>query len=216
MPTFFPSSLHRKLELILQDIPALPLPEIFGRDTLQEPMRSCLEKFQQALVKQQPICLTYLDRYDLYAQPFRLEYHAQKHYFSYIVYEELRGFQRINATAIKEIVFLSGPPIGNNLSEKFQKFLNQHKTSLTLALSPKWNAVERCFLLFSSYEKEAVYEEDTDRYQLMLYFYDFDTEDVLNDIISLGSAVTLISPENLRQRIIKRLLAAYQWYQKEE
>lgn len=213
---FLSADLQQKLENILQDIPALPLPEIFSRETLQEPTRTGLIRYWQALLNKQPVCLSFTDfRLDLKGQPFRLDYNAKKKTFSYLVYTEQQMFQRFNTAAIKEIIPLSSSPSGENLTEKYEKYLASCKTSLTLSLSPKWNAVERCFLLFSSYEKEAVYDEDTDRYKLTIYFYRFDTDEVLDDVFSLGSAVTLVSPENLRQKIIQRLQAAYQWYQED-
>lgn len=65
-------------------------------------------------------------------------------------------------------------------------------------------------MMFASYDKEASYDEEQDIYTLTIYYYDFDRGDILRQILSLGSAATVLSPDDMRQEIIDRLLAAWQ------
>lgn len=79
------------------------------------------------------------------------------------------------------------------------------KEPLVLEIKKKYTSVERCFRLFSNYEKKAYFDEKTNRHYLYVYNYVFDESVIVRDILSLGDSVKVISPENIREKIIKRL-----------
>ena len=61
---------------------------------------------------------------------------------------------------------------------------------------------------FSSYERYArVIEKDV--YEIELYYYSFQEEEIIRKIISLGPYVRVKSPENIVKTIIERITCAY-------
>lgn len=101
-------------------------------------------------------------------------------------------------------------PIPVSTEEAFHQFLADRRQSVTLRIERQNNAVERSFMMFASYDKEASYDEDTDTYTMQIYYYDFDRREILQQILSLGAAATVLAPADMREAIIERLQAAWQ------
>lgn len=80
---------------------------------------------------------------------------------------------------------------------------------LVLEVKDIYGSVERCFSLFSYYHKEAYYDENKKKHILKIYYYDFDKNELVRDILSLGDAVIVKSPDNIRQAVINRIRMAY-------
>ncbi|WP_296822786.1 WYL domain-containing protein [uncultured Megasphaera sp.] len=199
---------------------ALFPPECSGRQTerhpqgdfpLQDSVRSCIDTYQQALWQHKKIHCYQYNSTNTFC-PFRLEYDVASKRFFYIVYDEsCQQFHRLSARMITDITLLQ-EPVPDTLLQKFKVFLEQQKQSVTITIRKKWNAVKRCFLLFSSFDKAAIYNEDSDSYSLTVYYYKFDTPEVISKIISLGSAVTIQSPQVMRKKIINQLKTSYARY----
>lgn len=79
------------------------------------------------------------------------------------------------------------------------------KESLVLVIRDKYTSLERCFRMFSDYEKNAFYSEQTGLHHLTLQYYSFDEAIIIKDILSLGDAVEVITPESIRAKIIERI-----------
>lgn len=70
-------------------------------------------------------------------------------------------------------------PIPEGIEEAFHQFLADRRQSVALRIERQNNAVERSFMMFASYDKEASYDEETDTYTIQLYYYDFDRCEIL-------------------------------------
>ena len=101
-------------------------------------------------------------------------------------------------------------PIPEGIEEAFHQFLADRRQSVALRIERQNNAVERSFMMFASYDKEASYDEETDTYTIQLYYYDFDRCGILQQILSLGAAATVLAPADMRESIIEHLQAAWQ------
>lgn len=136
------------------------------------------------------------------AAPCRLEYDAEENRCRAIVWlvDDGRAV-KMNFTRIEEIRVLD-EPVPQDVEEKFLAFLESRRCSVTLRLAPKNNAVERAFCLFAPYDKEAAFDEESGIYTLTVFYYDFDEREMLEQILSLGSAATVLAPEEMRQKII--------------
>ena len=88
------------------------------------------------------------------------------------------------------------------LEDESAAFLVARRRSVTLRLAPKNNAVERAFCLFAPYDKEAAFDEESGVYTLTVFYYDFDEQEMIGQILSLGSAARVLAPEKMRQEII--------------
>lgn len=212
--------LHQKLELSLQDIfplaPILTAEDIRPQGDISDkgPLHTILARFQQSLVQDQQINLTLRTCPDesFNCIPFRLEYDvAAKRFSFWITTTDDAAFLRIPAAEVSEINMLSAK--APDRTAAFEIFLKNHEQEVLLKVRPKYNNVVRCFLLFASYQKESTYQEQADEYRLKVHYYDFDEPEVLQNIISLGSAVTVLSPAPLRDKVIHRLKASWNAYQ---
>ena len=139
------------------------------------------------------------------AAPCRLEYDCAQHRIRLILWLQAENRAvKLNVNRLQQIN-LSNLTYGKEIELSFKQFLNKNKTSVTIQLLPKYNAVDRCFSIFSSYDKQAIYDEDNDSYTLIITYYHFDEEEIINYILSLGAAVVVTEPLHLRHKIIQRL-----------
>ena len=139
------------------------------------------------------------------AAPCRLEYDCAQHRIRLILWLQAENRAvKLNVNRLQQIN-LSNLTYGHEVEASFNQFLSNSKTTVTIQLLPKYNAVDRCFSIFSSYDKQAIYDEDNDSYTLIITYYHFDEEEIIDYILSLGAAVVVIEPLHLRNKIIQRL-----------
>ena len=209
-----------KLLAAMKDINPLTNPEtitIFretGDRNLHLANSDMLAKIWQALKNRQKLAYTYQDAggniHQGICPPCRLEYDCAWHRLHLILWlEKEQRAIKLNISGIQEIS-LTDISYGREIEQYFEDFLARNKTSVVLQLSPKNNAVDRCFAIFSSYDKQSVYDEDNDIYTLTITYYQFDREEIINYILSLGAAVTVMAPQDMRQSVIDRLKAQWQ------
>lgn len=98
--------------------------------------------------------------------------------------EESRAI-KMRVASIESIRCLD-TPIAAGTKEAFQTFLTSRRQGVKLRIERQNNAVERSFMMFANYDKEASYDEETDTYTIQFYYYDFDRHEVLRQILSLA------------------------------
>ena len=98
------------------------------------------------------------------------------------------------------------------LEEEYHAFLDSCRKHVVLDVEPFGHVIERCFRIFSYYERKAVYNREEKRYRLEIYYHSFDEAEVVRDILSLGSSVVVTGPEKLRIKVYRRILKAKQQY----
>lgn len=64
--------------------------------------------------------------------------------------------------------------------------------------------VARAFMLFSTYTKQGQMADDG-LYHMKVDAYTFEWEEIIQKILSLGKAVEVISPPDLRKRVVERI-----------
>lgn len=79
--------------------------------------------------------------------------------------------------------------------------------------SAQKNTLERVFSLFATYERKVYLDPNNQTYSLNIFCYENDYFEVLKDIISLGKHITVLSPQDTRQEIIRRLKLSQSRYQ---
>lgn len=113
------------------------------------------------------------------------------------------------------------PPVRAAAEQSYQAFLRQHRRHVRLRLANRNNARERDFALFSGFDKHSYVERDGrvgGSCLLVLYYYDFDREDLLARLLSLGGDVTVLADEKnaeaarLREELLRRYQAALPYY----
>lgn len=78
---------------------------------------------------------------------------------------------------------------------------------IRLSIENHKNAIDRAFNMFSGYEKDGFYDKKDDRYSLDIYYYMFEERILIEKILSLGSAAVVISPADIKGKIIERVKA---------
>ncbi len=95
----------------------------------------------------------------------------------------------------------------NIINDAFKKSLAEKKEVAHLQLldKKKTNALSRFYTRFEGYDKDS-HQDDIDKnlYHVYLHYYRFDKNDVLHGLMSLGNLVQVISPQSLRDEIIKK------------
>ena len=99
-----------------------------------------------------------------------------------------------------------------DIQEKYRAFLKSNKKRVLLDVEPTGHVIERCFRIFSYYERKAVYNRDDNRYRLEIHYHSFDEAEVIRDILSLGSSVTVMEPGAMRKKVFRRILEASKLY----
>lgn len=189
-----------------------------GENAQQEPLHTYLATFQQALVQQRQIILTWQNDGERIIKntlsPTHLAYDLVKNEYRFICWDESKKqLYRLCPEQIKELS-MTNDFIATTTQEEETQYYEKHQESVTLCLKRKTNAIERCFSMFFPFDKKAVVsDEELSQYLLTIYYYDFDEDDIINRILSLGSAVTVLKPEAMKQKIISRLKASLSYYQ---
>ena len=108
-------------------------------------------------------------------------------------------------------VSLSEEIIPNDCDKLLKKFYQDNVAEVSLKVWNTRNAVERCFALFSSFDKKARLQDDG-TYFLTVTYCLLDESEIIEKIFSLGSAVTVIAPQSFRDRIIEKFVAIQNIY----
>lgn len=145
------------------------------------------------------------------AWPVKLEYSFINDAFRLCAYipEEDR-FIKISLITLKNLSI--GERFERNLEEGYTKFMKENTKRIILEVDPVQHVIERCFRLFSFYDRKATYDNDKEKYRLELNYYKFDESEVLRDIMSLGSSAIVLEPRGIQIKIYNRLVAAHKNY----
>lgn len=209
-----PDNLREKLRQTLAAVPEWPRKTIWQTVQEQGDDRTALQGrlaiIWQALREKRQLAYANRDSrgqlHEGICSPCRLEYDAAANCYYLIIWQpdEARAI-KMRVARLASVQCLDAPiPAGTE--EAFHHFLADRRQSVTLR-------IKRSFMMFASYDKEASYDEEADTYTIQLYYYDFDRREILQQILSLGAAVTVLAPADMREAIIERLQAAWQTLQ---
>lgn len=142
--------------------------------------------------------------------PYRILYSPRTGIFQLIIVSDKKDRPILlniqNMTCLKVGVICKG--IHKLVAELIEQKKKQDEP-LVLEVKDIFGSVERCFSLFSYYHKEAYYDETARKHILKIHYYDFDKSELIRDILSLGDAVLVRSPEGIRKQVIDRIKKAY-------
>ncbi len=218
-----PGALRKKLLARLVDTPSFPLAGVWekrqaiGDNPAEEPLKGRLALIWEALREKTKIRYVNIDkngmRHDNILPPCRLEYDASMNRFFLIVWDETENRAvKINIHRL-ETLEITKEAIPSGTEEKFMDFLSSRKSEVIFRLVDKnnTNAFDRCYSLFSAYDKEACAEEEN-VYTIKVFFQDFDRREIIARLLSLGSAAIVLEPKDIKDEIIERLKQAWEIY----
>ncbi len=218
-----PDTLREKLLARLADTPDFSLAGVWekrqakGDNPAEEPLKGRLSLIWKALRENKKLRYVNIDksgtRHENTFAPCRLEYDAAMNRFFLIVWAEAENRAvKINIHRL-ETLEIANKKIPSDTEVKFMDFLSTRKSEITFRLVDKKNthAFDRCYSLFSAYDKEACAEEEN-IYTIKVYFQDFDRREIIARLLSLGSVAIVLEPEDIRTEIIERLKQAWEIY----
>lgn len=178
------------------------------------------EKFKTALKAINSKHYVYYESYDIYgnkykgeAVPYKIEYYANTNSFNFIMWNEAKQwtFKSDFATITKlQLLPQSFDSRKNKLADAYvQKIKNEAEPIILKLNAAQYNVFERCFNIFSNYDKE-ISRLDQTSYQLKIYAREhFDKAEIVQNILSLGSSIVVLAPQNLRQQIIAAIQESF-------
>lgn len=130
--------------------------------------------------------------------PRRLEYSEKDDKFRLLCLG-FHSLSTINLARIKSCECL------DKFDEKALKPLIRNKENIVLEITDERNALERCMLHFSNYEKVTT-QFDEKHYEMKLTFHKDDETEVLIRVLSFGPLVKVKSPDHFIELIKERLI----------
>lgn len=140
--------------------------------------------------------------------PYKLEYSMKEDCFYLISYSTIdnRPIKSL-LHSFEEIRIVDPEEKEYKTPEEIQKSIDEKKAPepIILRLKDTNHALERAMFQFSCFERQLDYDKAADVYYLALAYYEFEKEEVLSRIFSLGRHVVVTSPPAIREEIINRL-----------
>lgn len=135
--------------------------------------------------------------------PCRLEYDlATNKYFLIAWREEAQSIEKVSVESLNAVK-LSVEQISDDVDARLKDFYSANVTEVSLEVQNTRNAVERCFALFSSFDKKARLQDDGTCVLTIIYSPP-DEEEILEKILSLGSTALVVAPQSLRERVHRK------------
>lgn len=140
--------------------------------------------------------------------PYKIEYSMKEDCFYLISYslEDKRPIKSL-LSGFKDIKLMDLEVEYNISPEEIQKSIDAKKAAKPILLRIKDvnNTLERALFQFSCFERELDYIEESDAYLLSIFYYEFEREEVISRIFSLGKHAIVVELEDIKAEIIKRL-----------
>lgn len=104
--------------------------------------------------------------------------------------------------------------------ENYEEFLQDFEQSLrsakvdtpvTIEISNRHEAYDRCAYLFSSFDTYC-YDKGNEKLIMNIYYYRFQKEEIIRNILFLGHYVKVTSPEDVKTEIISAIKKSYENY----
>ncbi len=143
--------------------------------------------------------------------PVRIEYSFINDILRVCAYsEEEDRFIKLNLTSMSNVRLTEDRL--DNLEDEYKEFLELNTKKVVLDVEPVGHVIERCFRIFSFYDRLARYDRDNEKYTLEISYLKSDEAEVIRDILSLGGYVVVTEPSSIQKEIYKRIVQARERY----
>lgn len=147
------------------------------------------------------------------AYPVKIEYSFLNDSFRISAYHPYENrFFMMTLDTIRNVRL--GDEERKDLQSEYKAFLNKNRKKVVLDVDPSGHVIERCFRVFSYYERRAVYNRKDNYYRLEITYNAYDEAEIIRDILSLGSSVVVLEPLKLKKRVRDRAIEACREYEK--
>ena len=146
--------------------------------------------------------------------PYKLEYSAQFDSFSLSCYPlDTKRPVKMNLANLAAVKLGDEIVEYNEFLSDFEKQLKNTKEKVPVSIEIKNQAesYDRCAYLFSSYNTFC-YDKGDDTLIMNIYYYRFQRDEIIRNILFLGHYVKVVSPKNIVDEVISEITAAYNAY----
>ena len=149
---------------------------------------------------------------DKHAFPIRIEYSFINDVFRVSVYDTTeQRFVKMNLSTLKNIRL--SEKIHTGIEAEYQNFIQENTKIIELDVEAIDHVIERCFRIFSYYDRRACYDKEEKKYKLSISYLKQDENEIIRDILSLGSYAVVIAPKRIQKEIYRRLLETKKLYE---
>lgn len=140
--------------------------------------------------------------------PCRLQYSQKDDKFRLLSVSFRRG--RIGSPTILNLgrikaCHLSRTPVPERFDRNRFILSEQKSEPVRIRIENKRNALERCMLHFANYEKQTIYEPDTDTWLCSLFYDPSDETELLIELLSFGPVIRILGPESFLKQVRERV-----------
>lgn len=146
--------------------------------------------------------------------PYKLEYSSQFDSFSLSCYPlDVKRPVKMNLKNISEVIIEESIDNYDSFLHDFKEQLEQtkEKVPVEIEIINKAEAYDRCAYLFSSFNTFC-YDLGDEKLQMNIYYYRFQQEEIVRNILFLGHYVKVLSPKNIVDDVISTIKASYENY----
>lgn len=146
--------------------------------------------------------------------PYKLEYSSQFDSFSLSCYPlDVKRPVKMNLSNISSIEIGDLIADYDDFITDFEKQLADTKVKypIQIEILNQNEAYDRCTYLFSSYDTYC-YDKGNDRLIMNIYYYRFQKDEIIRNILFLGHYVKVLSPQDITDEIISTIKASYDNY----
>ncbi|NLG04761.1 MAG: WYL domain-containing protein, partial [Clostridia bacterium] len=143
--------------------------------------------------------------------PVKMEYSIKNDQLRLVAFDEAqRRFIKMNLSTMSNIRVTDKS--FENLEEEYIAFIEANTFELILEVEPTGHFIERCFRIFSYYDRKAIYDKEANTYKLKVKYLKFDENEIIRDVLSLGSSVVVREPKALKREVVRRIKLACENY----
>lgn len=146
--------------------------------------------------------------------PYKLEYSSQFDSFSLACYPlDTKRPVKMNLANLSSVK-LGNKIVGYNqfLSDYEKQLKNtKEKVPISIEIKNQDEAYDRCAYLFSSYDTFC-YDKGDSTLIMNIYYYRFQKDEIIRNILFLGHYVKVVSPKNIVDEVVSNICAAYNAY----
>ena len=126
-------------------------------------------------------------------------------------YEDEKRYVKMNLDSMQNITILDKHP-DIDITEGYSEFINRETKKIILDVEPVPHVIERCFRVFSYYDRKARYDKTENKYRLEISYFKADENEVIKNILSVGSYVVVLEPRSIQREVYNRIQAASKLY----
>lgn len=216
-------SLVEKLQMALKDVKNAPsIDTIEMTNKARNGIKIDFTKFERdfhtilkAIVEEKAVRYSNVDKWgnqleNKVSLPIRIEYSLKDDKFRVSMYslDESRAIM-VNLHTIHHVKIADDikQKIDRKTVLKALKEKRYSKEPIVVELKDERGAMERCFMSFSGYERSSR-SLGHNKYEIKLYYYTFEEDEVVRKIIALGPYVRVISPQRIIGMVVNQIRKA--------